>query len=503
MNRSAESKFQAPSTPRQLRGSIAEQQHSLRTKTTSATESVRAYIDRIDEARDLNVFITVNKDAALDQARTADKRIAEGMIRPLEGIPIAVKDNYCTKQIRTTAASKILENFVPTYESTVTQKLLDAGAIIIGKTNMDEFAMGSSTETSYFGPTINPAGVRLGLANLSPGGSSGGSAAAVAGRFALGALGTDTGGSVRQPASFCGVVGMKPSYGVCSRWGIIAYASSLDQAGVFGKSVEDVAIMLSVIAGEDPKDTTSVPGLNFNFLQSLKEPARKLRVGFPREIMALQSTGDADKVWSSARKLAQHIDAEIIDVSVPSIKYALPAYYIIALSEASSNLARYDGVRYGFRTLAPRNIRDMYERTRAEGFGTEVRRRIMLGTYSLSAGYYDAYYLKALKVRNIIANEFASAFQTVDVMLMPTTPTSAFKIGSHAGNPVQMYLEDVFTVPINLAGLPAISLPVAKDLRGMPLGLQVVGPRFGDELVIKAAGSIELAAQAEGFSQGV
>ncbi|MEA2898045.1 MAG: aspartyl-tRNA(Asn)/glutamyl-tRNA(Gln) amidotransferase subunit [Bradyrhizobium sp.] len=487
--------------PAEPQGSIAGQQHLLRTGKTSAAESVRAHLDRIDQARDLNVFITINGDAALERARDADARIAAGAARPLEGIPIAVKDNYCTKGILTTAGSKILQNFVPTYESTVTQKLLDAGAVIIGKANMDEFAMGSSTETSHFGPTINPAGVRLGLADLSPGGSSGGSAAAVAGGFALGALGSDTGGSVRQPASFCGVVGMKPSYGVCSRWGIIAYASSLDQAGVFGKSVEDVAIILSAIAGEDPKDTTSVAGLNFDFLQCLKEPARKLRIGFPREIMALQSTGDADKVWSSAQRVAQQIDAEIIDVSVPSIKYALPAYYIIALSEASSNLARYDGVRYGFRAAAAGNIQDMYERTRAEGFGAEVKRRIMLGTYSLSAGYYDAYYLKALKVRAVIANEFASAFQTVDVMLMPTTPTSAFKIGSHLDNPVQMYLEDVFTVPINLAGLPAISLPVAKDIRGMPLGLQVVGPRFGDELVIRAAGSIEQAAQAESLRQ--
>jgi aspartyl-tRNA(Asn)/glutamyl-tRNA(Gln) amidotransferase subunit A len=487
--------------PAEPQGSIAQQQHLLRTGKISAAESVQAHLDRIDEARDLNVFIKVNRDAALERAREADRRIAAGTARPLEGIPIAVKDNYCTKGVTTTAGSKILQNFVPTYESTVTQKLLDAGAVIIGKANMDEFAMGSSTETSHFGPTINPAGVRLGLADLSPGGSSGGSAAAVAGGFALGALGTDTGGSVRQPASFCGVVGMKPSYGVCSRWGIIAYASSLDQAGVFGKSVEDVAIILSVIAGEDLKDTTSVAGVNFNFLQGLSEPPRKLRIGFPREIMALQSTPDADEVWRSARRAAQQIGADMIDVSIPSIRYALPTYYIVALSEASSNLARYDGVRYGFRAEASRNITELYERTRAEGFGAEVKRRIMLGTYSLSAGYYDAYYLKALKVRNVIANEFAAAFQTVDVMLMPTAPTAAFRIGSHSGDPVQMYLEDVFTVPVNLAGLPAISLPAAKDSRGMPLGLQVVGPRFGDELVIRAAGSIERAVQSEGFDQ--
>jgi aspartyl-tRNA(Asn)/glutamyl-tRNA(Gln) amidotransferase subunit A len=483
--------------------SIAEQRALLRDRKTSASEATTAYLDAVHKHRDLNIFITVNKEGALKQAKESDERIARGGERPLDGIPIAVKDNFCTQGIRTTAASKILavskspdDGFIPSYESTVTRRLLDAGAIILGKTNMDEFAMGSSTESSYFGPTINPVGVRLGFPNLVPGGSSGGSAAAVAARLALGAVGTDTGGSVRQPASFCGVVGMKPSYGVCSRWGIIAYASSLDQAGAFGKCVEDVAILLDVIAGEDVKDTTSTPGLRFNFTQALAEPPRKLRIGFPTEIMALQSTEDADRVWNSARRIVQYLDAEIVDVSVPSVKFALPAYYIIALSEASSNLARYDGVRYGFRTRARRDIVDMYERTRAEGFGAEVKRRVMLGTYSLSAGYYDAYYLSALKVRSVIANEFAAAFQAVDVMVTPTTPTSAFEIGTHKDKPVEMYLEDVFTVPINLAGLPAMSLPVTQDLRGMPLGLQVVGPRFGDELVIRAANSIERAAAA-------
>jgi aspartyl-tRNA(Asn)/glutamyl-tRNA(Gln) amidotransferase subunit A len=473
--------------------SIFEQRRLLNERKISATETVRMYLDDIQRMRDLNIFITVDSDAALSCAREADYRIAQGSTRPLEGIPIAVKDNYCTKGIRTTAGSKMLENFVPTYESTVTQKLLDAGAIVIGKTNLDEFAMGSSTESSFFGPTLNPVGIGLGMSNLSPGGSSGGSAAAVAAGLALGALGTDTGGSIRQPASFCGVVGMKPSYGVCSRWGIIAYASSLDQAGAFGKTVQDVAMILDAIAGEDTKDNTSVAGLSYRFTQCLTDPAPTLRIGLPSEIMSGSSIKDADKVWNKAREVAKEVGGELLEVSLPSIEYALSAYYVIALSEASSNLARYDGVRYGHRSSSARNIADLYERSRAEGFGAEVKRRILLGTYSLSAGYYDAYYLQAQKVRSKISREFSDAFQTVDVLFMPTTPTTAFKIGSHSDNPVQMYLEDVFTVPINLAGLPAISLPIAKGSNGMPLGLQIVGPRFGDEMVIRVSSLIEAA----------
>lgn len=474
--------------------SITEYQRLLRTGVTSVSEVVCSALARMAEAKDLNIFVTENPRGAHVQAREADRRIAEGTARQLEGVPIAVKDNYCTKGIRTTAGSKMLEHFVPTYESTVTQRLIDAGAVILGKTNMDEFAMGSSTETSHIGPTINPVGARLGFPNLVAGGSSGGSAAAIAAGLALGALGTDTGGSVRQPASFCGIVGMKPSYGVCSRWGIIAYGSSLDQAGAFGKCVGDVAALLDIMAGEDEKDTTSVPGLDFRFGQALVQPPLHLRIGFPAEIMALRSTKDADRVWSSAHKIAKFLGAEIIDVSVPHFKYALPAYYIIALSEASTNLARYDGVRYGYRTSNLKDVTELYELTRSAGFGSEVKRRIMLGTYSLSAGYYDEYYVKALKLRNIIANEFASAFKAIDTIFLPTAPTAAFEIGSHS-NPVSMYLEDVFTVPVNLAGLPAISLPVASDVRGMPLGLQIVGPRFGDETVIRVAGLVELAAK--------
>jgi aspartyl-tRNA(Asn)/glutamyl-tRNA(Gln) amidotransferase subunit A len=485
--------------------SIAEQRALLHARKVSATEATTSYLDEVNKNRDLNIFITINREGALERAKQSDERIAQGRERPLDGIAIAVKDNFCTQGIRTTAASKILavsrspdDGFIPPYESTVTKRLLDAGAIIIGKTNMDEFAMGSSTESSYFGPTINPVGIRLGYSNLVPGGSSGGSAAAVAARLCLGAIGTDTGGSVRQPASFCGVVGMKPSYGVCSRWGIIAYASSLDQAGAFGKCVEDVAIIMDLIAGEDGMDTTSVTGLKLNLVEALARPPERLKIGFPKEVLAMASTEEADMVWRQAERIARHMDAELVEVSVPSFKFALPAYYIIALSEASSNLARYDGVRYGRRTGAPKDITSMYEQTRSEGFGAEVKRRIMVGTYSLSEGYYDAHYLKAMQVRRVIANEFASAFKCADVMFMPTAPTAAFEIGSHRGNPVQMYLEDLFTVPVNLAGLPAVSVPVTLDTRGMPLGLQIIGPQFGDETVVRAAASVEIAASVLG-----
>lgn len=484
-------------TPRKL-WSIPEFRRLLRTREVSAVETVTALLDDMRAKRELNIFITETHDKALNQARDADKRLAAGVPRALDGIPIAVKDNFCTKGIKTTAGSKMLavsrkseDGFVPTYESSVTQRLLDAGAVILGKTNMDEFAMGSSTETSYFGPTINPVGVRLGFDNLVPGGSSGGSAAAIAAGLAVGAIGTDTGGSIRQPASFCGVVGMKPSYGVCSRWGIIAYASSLDQAGAFGKSVRDVAAILDVIGGEDQKDATSVSSLSLRYEAALAQPQKKLRIGFPREIMRLKATADVESVWTAGQKIAQQLGAEVVDVSIPSLGYALPAYYIIALSEASSNLSRYDGIRYGYRANAPKDIIDLYERTRAEGFGEEVKRRIILGTYSLSAGYYDAYYLRALKVRRILADEFSAVFQKVDAMFMPATPTGAFEIGAHEGDPVQMYLEDVFTVPVNLAGLPAISVPVSRDCRGMPLGLQVIGPQLGDEKVVQVAAAIE------------
>ena len=456
-------------------------------------EAVSASLDSMAAQRELNVFITETPDEARAQAEASDKRIAAGEALPLDGIAMAVKDNYCTNGVRTTAGSRMLENFVPTYDATVIRRLREAGAVILGKANMDEFAMGSSTETSYFGTTINPAGTRLGLDNLVAGGSSGGAAAAVSAGLVLAALGSDTGGSIRQPASFCGVVGMKPSYGVCSRWGIIAYGSSLDQAGAFAHSVADVATVMDAISGPDSADSTSWQGGRIDFSGAAARRPKKLRIGFPKEVLALDATADVDAVWSRAESVAREIGAEIVELSLPSLKHALPAYYIIALCEASSNLARYDGVRYGHRAENPQDLTDLYERTRAQGFGAETRRRILLGTYALSAGYYDAYYLKALKVRRIIADEFRSAFTQADVLFMPTTPSAAFEIGAHSGDPVEMYLQDIYTVPVNLAGLPALSLPAARDARGMPLGLQIVGPQFGDESVMAAAAAVEVA----------
>lgn len=472
---------------------ISELRRNIANKNFTSTEVTKAFLDEMRRKRHLNVFITELTESSVKQAKKSDERIARGKPLPLDGIPIAVKDNYCTKGTLTTAGSKILSNFIPTYESFITQKLKAAGAIVLGKTNMDEFAMGSSTESSYFGPTINPIGKAIGLDNLVPGGSSGGSAAAVAGGLAAAALGTDTGGSVRQPASFCGVVGFKPSYGVCSRWGIIAYGSSLDQAGVLCKSVEDVSIIMDVIAGEDKRDTTSCANKEINFIASLKQEPKKIKIGIAKEIIEAGSTEDTEKIWHNITKIAEFMKAELIEVSLPSFKYSLPAYYIIALSEASSNLARYDGVRYGFRAENYTDITDMYEKTRAEGFGAEVKRRIMLGTYALSAGYYEAYYLKALKVRNKITQELNIAFSEVDALMMPTTPGGAFEIGAYKENPVEMYLGDLYTVPVNLAGLPAISIPVAKNFRGLPLSLQIVGKQFDDEKILRIGSTVEVA----------
>ena len=482
------------SAPSNVSSPVADFRRNLASGAVSAVETVASFLEQAKRKKHLNVYITEAGESALAKARESDDRIAKGEARALEGMPIAVKDNFCTLGLRTTAASKMLENFIPAYESTVTQKLLDAGAIILGKTNMDEFAMGSSTESSFFGPTINPAGEDAGIDNLVPGGSSGGSAAAIAADLALAALGTDTGGSIRQPASFCGVAGFKPTYGTCSRWGIISYGSSLDQAGVFGKSVADIAILMDVMAGEDPKDTTSSPNRVYDFEQALTREPRKLRIGFAREVLEAGSTPDTELVWDAARKIAGQMGAEIVDVSIPSFSYALPAYYVIALSEASSNLARYDGVRYGYRAQNITDITDLYERSRGEGFGAEVKRRIMLGTFSLSSGYYDAYYLKAQKVRQKIAQEFAAAFAQVDFLFMPTAPTAAFPIGAHKVDPVAMYLEDIFTVPVNLAGLPAISVPALKNAANLPLGLQIVGPQMSDEGLISAAARAEQAA---------
>ncbi|MBL4829395.1 MAG: Asp-tRNA(Asn)/Glu-tRNA(Gln) amidotransferase subunit GatA [Aliivibrio sp.] len=477
-----------------IKRTIFQQRERLLNKKSSAVDSITSFLDEMEQNKHLNIFITELRDEAMKSAKRSDERISRGKALPLDGIPIAVKDNFCTKGIRTTAASKMLENFIPTYESTVTKKLRDAGAVIIGKTNMDEFAMGSSTETSYFGATINPVGYSKNTQKLVPGGSSGGSAAAVAANLALGAIGTDTGGSIRQPASFCGIVGFKPTYGVCSRWGIVAYASSLDQAGVLTKSVQDAAILMDVISGFDEKDSTSYPKKLQGFEAAINTSPRPLRIGFVKEVMEAGVTNEANRIWKSCREIANHLNAEITELSIPTFKYSLPAYYIIALSEASSNLARYDGVRYGYRTPHCDDVTAMYENTRSEGFGEEVERRIMLGTFSLSSGYYDAYYLKAQKVRNKLRNEFEKVFSEVDVLFMPTTPNAAFSLGAHSADPVDMYLQDIYTVAVNLVGLPAISLPVAASESGLPLGLQIIGKSYSDVSLLRTAASVEVAA---------
>ncbi len=477
-----------PSAP-----TIAEARRKLRDRELSAAELCEHYIARAIEHRDLNVYLTETFDRAREQAAASDARLAAGEARALDGIPLAVKDNYCTEGIRTTAGSRILDNFVPTYESTITRRLFDAGGVLIGKANLDEFAMGSSTETSHYGPTKNPVGESLGLDNLSPGGSSGGSAAAVAGGLALGAIGSDTGGSIRQPASFCGIVGMKPTYGACSRWGIVAYASSLDQAGAFGHTVEDVAIVLDQMIGHDAADSTSIPDFSPNLEAAAKEPGDKLRLGVVKDLIDGETTAEARAVWDKILDIAKSLNADVHEINLPNFSHALPAYYVIALSEASSNLSRYDGARYGHRAAQFADLTEMYERTRAEGFGAEVKRRILMGTFSLSSGYYDQYYQKARKVRRLVADDFQAAFAHCDVILSPTAPTGAFEIGAHGGDPVAMYLEDAFTVPVNLAGLPALSLPACTDDRGMPLGIQVIGPQLGDAAVVEAGARIEAA----------
>ncbi len=457
----------------------------------SALELAEAHLAAADEARGLNAFITPTPELARARAREADERRARGEARgPLDGIPIAVKDLFCTEGVLTTAASRILYNFVPPYESTVTQRLKDAGAVMLGKTNLDEFAMGSSNVTSYYGPVKNPWGPS-GDKDLVPGGSSGGSAAAVAARLCLGATGTDTGGSIRQPASFCGIVGMKPTYGRCSRWGIVALASSLDQAGPMARSVEDAAIMLEAMSGHDQRDSTSAPVAVDGFLAAAQDgDIRGLKVGLPLEYRLDGIPAEIDALWSKGIDILRRRGAEVVDVSLPHSRYALATYYIIAPAEASSNLARYDGVRFGLRVDAP-SLDEMYERTRGEGFGAEVRRRILIGAYVLSAGYYDAYYLKAQKVRALIAADFRRAFETVDVLLTPTAPSDAFAIGEKMDDPITMYLNDVFTVPTSLAGLPALSLPAGLSGRGLPLGLQLIGRPFDEVTVLKAAAALE------------
>ena len=458
----------------------------LEKKKISIKELNQEYINKIKEKSNLNIFIHFDEQKIIDQVNVLEK---DNSNKKLKGIPLAIKDLFCTKNMPTTAASKILENFNPTYESFVTQKLLDDGAIFVGKTNLDEFAMGSATDTSYFGNTINP--LSKDKEPLAPGGSSGGSAAAVAANLCLGATGTDTGGSIRQPASFCGVVGIKPTYGLCSRWGIAAFASSLDQAGVFAHNVEDAAILLESAAGFDKRDSTSANVKIPNYIENLSDDLSGKTIGIPKEYSIEGIPEDVSKIWEDAIKVLEKKGVKIKNISLPHTKYALPTYYIIAPAEASSNLARYDGVKYGFRSSQTNSLDEMYENTRGQGFGKEVKRRILIGTYVLSAGYYDAYYLKAQKVRKLIANDFNEAFKECDLIVTPTAPSPAFPLYQTQDDPIKMYLNDVFTVPASLAGLPGISIPFGKDKNDLPLGIQILGKHFDEQQILNGALSLE------------
>lgn len=458
----------------------------------SSVDLTKAHIEAIEAGRDLNCFITETPDLALKQAEASDARRKKGEAGKLDGIPLGIKDLFCTQDVRTTAGSKILENFVPPYESTVSQNLLDAGAVTLGKLNLDEFAMGSSNETSAYGNVINPWTRENDDTALVPGGSSGGSSSSVAARMVMGATGTDTGGSIRQPAAFTGITGVKPTYGRCSRWGIVAFASSLDQAGPMARSVEDCARLLEVMAGHDEKDSTSVDMAVPDFAAMLNADMKGKKVGIPKEYRMEGTPEEILKLWDDGLAMLRDAGAEPVDISLPHTKYALPAYYIIAPAEASSNLARYDGVRYGLR-VEGENLNDMYERTRAEGFGEEVRRRILIGTYVLSAGYYDAYYVKAQRVRTLIKRDFDKAFEQCDVILTPTAPSAAFGIGEKTDDPLAMYLNDIFTVTVNMAGLPGISVPAGLNAQGLPLGLQLIGKAFDEQSVLNAGLALERA----------
>ena len=476
---------------------IAEARDALAKGEFTSVELTQAHVKTQEAGRGLNAFITETPDLALAKAKESDDRRRAGQVGALEGIPLGIKDLFCTKGVRTTAASHILDNFVPQYESTVTSNLAKAGALSMGKLNLDEFAMGSANITSYFGPVINPWKRKSDPSiQLVPGGSSGGSAAAVAAGLVMGATGTDTGGSIRQPASFCGIVGIKPTYGRCSRWGTVAFASSLDQAGPMARTVRDCAIMLGSMAGHDPMDSTSMPMAVPNFEQALTGDIRGLKVGIPKEYRPDGLSPEIQAVWDQGIAWLKAAGAEAVEISLPTTKYALATYYIIAPAECSSNLARYDGVRFGLR-VEGKTLDEMYANTRAEGFGTEVKRRILIGTYVLSHGYYDAYYIKAQKVRRLIADDFANAFKTVDVILTPTAPTAAFALGEKTDDPVTMWLNDIFTIPTSMAGLPGLSLPAGLDSDGLPLGLQLIGRPFDEETVLKVADVME---KASGFS---
>ena len=471
---------------------LAAARDALRAGDFSSEELTRAYLDRIGEAGALNAFITVTGERAIEMARASDARLAKGEGGLLEGLPLGIKDLFCTKDVLTTAGSHILDGFTPGYESHVTANLWSAGAVMLGKLNMDEFAMGSSNETSYYGNVINPWKRRGDETELVPGGSSGGSAAAVSARLCAAATGTDTGGSIRQPAAFTGLVGLKPTYGRCSRWGIVAFASSLDQAGAFTRDVRDAAVMLRAMAGFDAKDSTSVDVPVPDYEASLAGGVKGMKIGIPKEYRVDGMPAEIDAVWAEGARWLEAAGAEIVEVSLPHTHLALPAYYIVAPAEASSNLARYDGVKYGLRVEGD-DIISMYEATRAAGFGDEVKRRVMIGTYVLSAGYYDAYYLKAQQVRSLIKSDFDQAFAEVDMLLTPTTPNTAFAPGEIT-DPVTMYLNDVFTVTANLAGLPGISVPARLAENGLPLGLQLIGKSFDEAGLLRAAAVVEQAA---------
>ncbi len=474
---------------------LAAARDGLRKRAFSAAELADAHIAALEQARALNAYVLETPDLARAMAKDADARIKAGDARPLEGIPLGIKDLFATKDVRTTACSRILDNFVPTYESTVTAQLWRDGAVMLGKLNNDEFAMGSSNETSCFGPVINPWRRAGSNTALVPGGSSGGSASAVAARLCLGATATDTGGSIRQPAAFTGTVGIKPTYGRCSRWGIVAFASSLDQAGPIARTVRDTAILLRSMAGHDPKDSTSADRAVPDYEAALGKPVKGMTIGIPKEYRIDGMAREIDAIWQQGIAWLKDAGATIVDVSLPHTKYALPAYYIVAPAEASSNLARYDGVRYGLRK-PERDVIGMYEKTRAEGFGREVRRRIMIGTYVLSAGYYDAYYLQAQKVRTLIKRDFEDCFaKGVDAILTPSAPSDAFGIGEKGqADPIEMYLNDVFTVTVNMAGLPGISVPAGLSSDRLPLGLQLIGRPFDEETLFTLGAAIEQAA---------
>ncbi len=456
--------------------------NDLIAKRVSSVELTQYFLSRIEQHQNLNAFITVDTDFSLAQARAADRRIQQGDKSVFIGVPVAHKDIFCTKGMSTTCGSRILSNFVSPYDATVIDRLNQNGAVILGKTNMDEFAMGSSNETSYYGPVKNPWNH-----TAVPGGSSGGSAAAIAARIAPAATGTDTGGSIRQPAAFCGVTGFKPSYGQVSRYGMVAFASSLDQGGPITRSAEDAALLLNVIAGFDARDSTSVQRQTPDFVAGLGGDVQGLRIGLPAQFFGAGLDGEVERVVRDALQEYEKLGATLIDIELPNSDLCVPCYYVLAPSEASSNLARYDGVRYGYRASDYSDLIDMYMKTRAEGFGDEVKRRIMIGTYALSAGYYDAYYLKAQQLRRLIAEDFERAFQQCDVIMGPTTPTTAFAIGAKSDDPIAMYLNDIYTISVNLAGLPGISIPVGLDSTGKPIGLQIIGQYFDDARVLNAA----------------